>query len=156
LDFIEDENLVYTFHFYEPHIFTHQKAYWEPLMKELDFKVAYPIDKESCDMYAKLSADFKKQYDCSESMGKEYLRQLLAPALDFAKKRNVRLYCGEYGVIDNAPMDFNLRWHQDLCDILKENKIGRAVWTYKMMDFPMVDNNSLVREEKLIRIVSGK
>lgn len=156
LDYIEDDNLVYTFHFYEPHIFTHQKASWEPPMKELNFVVTYPSGTEEYNKYQKQSENFRRNYTFGEKIGKDYIRRYLQPALDFMKERNVSLYCGEYGVIDHAPMEGNLRWHEDLCDILIEYGIGRAVWTYKLMSFPLVDNSSKVRDERLIKIVSKK
>ncbi|MDF2611931.1 MAG: hypothetical protein K0R92_3405 [Lachnospiraceae bacterium] len=156
LEPVLDEHLVYTFHFYEPHIFTHQKAHWEPAMEELNFVVPYPFDRDSYEKYGMLSTGFRKQYYAAEKLDKAYLKQLITPALEFAKERNVSLYCGEYGVIDHAPMEGNLCWHKDLCELLIENKIGRAVWCYKLMDFPMVDQNSKVIEECLIKIVSEK
>ncbi len=156
LDRIEDDNLVYTFHYYEPHIFTHQKASWEPVMKELDFEVSYPSGNEEYQKYLSKSEFFHEKLECEEKMGKDYIRNYLQPALDFIKERNVPLYCGEYGVIDHAPMDSNLRWHEDVCDLLIEYGIGRAVWTYKLMSFPMVNRDSEVTDERLIRIVSKK
>lgn len=156
LEEIKDDNLVYTFHFYEPHIFTHQRAGWEPEMRELDFAMPYPSGEEVYQQYLQKSEDFKKRYSCEEAMDKSYLRRCLEPALAFRDQRGVSLYCGEYGVIDYAPMDSNLNWHKDLCELLMEYGIGRAVWTYKLMSFPMVDENSQVRDSRLIEIVSKK
>lgn len=156
LDKIEDDNLVYTFHFYEPHIFTHQKASWEELLKDLKFEVSYPSKKEVYEAYLAKSDEFKRRYSYDKIVDKEYLRNYLQPALIFAKERNATLYCGEYGVIDHAPMDSNLRWHKDLSDLLIEYGIGRAVWTYKLMSFPMVDKDSVIRNKDLIEIVSRK
>ncbi|MBH1940188.1 glycoside hydrolase family 5 protein [Mobilitalea sibirica] len=155
---IEDNNLVYTFHFYEPHIFTHQRASWEPLLKDLEFVVPYPSGKDTYKKYLEKSEEFKKRYGFTfkELVDKEYLRSLLQPALEFAKERDVMLYCGEYGVIENVPMEYNLNWHRDMCDLLLDNQIGRAVWSYKQMDFPMVDTHSIVRNEELVKIVSKR
>ncbi len=156
LGLIEDDRLVYNFHFYEPHIFTHQKASWEKPMQELDFTVHYPSTEEDYQKYLRLSDIFKHSYEFNPFMDKEYIRNYLQPALDFIKERKVNLYCGEYGVIDHAPLEDNLRWHEDLCDLLIEYGIGRAVWNYKVMSFPMVDKNSQVVNERLIRIISRK
>jgi|LSQX01.3.fsa_nt_gb aryl-phospho-beta-D-glucosidase BglC (GH1 family) len=54
------------------------------------------------------------------------------------------------------PMDSKIRWHNDLSDLLMEYGIGRAVWTYKLMSFPMVDENSDIINKELIEIVSRK
>jgi len=53
-------------------------------------------------------------------------------------------------------MDSRLRWHEDFCSLLIEYGIGRAVWSYKLMNFAMVDGNSNVINEDLIKIVSRK
>ena len=37
----EDDNIIFTFHFYEPLWFTHQKAYWVPAMDPNE-TVSYP------------------------------------------------------------------------------------------------------------------
>lgn len=155
LEPIEDKNLVYTFHFYEPHIFTHQKAGWEPLLKDLEFVVPYPSNQEDYERYLAKPEEFKQKYSFEETIDREYLRRFLQPALTFAEERKVRLYCGEYGVIENAPMDSNLRWHSDYCELMKEYGIGRAVWSYKLMNFPMVNRESEVRNTELIKIVSS-
>ncbi len=156
LDRIEDDNLVYTFHYYEPHIFTHQKASWEAPMKELDFVVSYPSGNEEYQKYLTKTETFRDKLECEAKMGRDYIRKYLQPALDFIRERNVPLYCGEYGVIDHAPMESNLRWHEDVCDLLIEYGIGRAVWSYKLMSFPMVDRDSKVINQELIKIVSKK
>jgi len=156
LDHIDDDRIVYTFHFYLPHLFTHQGASWEKAMSELNFKISYPIGPEDYSKYMQLSESFRRSYQISENMGKDYLREALMPALEFAKERKVAVYCGEYGVIDTADMDSRLRWHEDFCSLLIEYGIGRAVWSYKLMNFAMVDGNSKVINEDLIKIVSRK
>jgi hypothetical protein len=157
LEPIEDDNLVYTFHFYEPHIFTHQKASWEPLLKNLEFDIPYPSGEDIYEKCIIKTEDLRRQpYSFAKIMDKEYLRRYLQPAIDFAKERNCILYCGEYGVIDYAPMDSNLRWHKDLSELFIEHGIGRAVWTYKLMSFPMVDKDSAINNKELIDIVSRK
>lgn len=153
---LEDDNLIYTFHFYEPHIFTHQKASWEPMLKNLEFEVPYPSGREIYEKYLAKPEEFREKYTFDETVDKEYLRRYLQPALTFAKERNVTLYCGEYGVIDHVPIESNLKWHADLSELFTEYGIGRAVWSYKLMSFPMVDRKSVVRDKRLIEIVSRK
>lgn len=156
LEKIDDDNIVYTFHFYEPHIFTHQKADWEGLLKDLEFEVTYPSGEELYKAYLKKSDEFKRKYSFCESVDREYLKNRLQPALYFAKERNAVLYCGEYGVIDKAPAESSIRWHRDLSDLLIEYGIGRAVWSYKLMSFPLVDKDSAVINRELIKIVSKR
>jgi hypothetical protein len=53
-------------------------------------------------------------------------------------------------------MQSRINWHRDFIDITKKHKIGRAVWSYKLMNFALVDENSKPVSEELIRIVSEK
>lgn len=63
---------------------------------------------------------------------------------------NVPLYCGEYGVIDNVDTDATLRWFQDIHDVFEECQIGRAVWSYKEMNFGITgEHYSPIYEELL-------
>lgn len=154
LDSIKDDNLVYTFHFYEPHIFTHQRAGWEPLLRDFKFDIPYPWGEAMYNAF--YSEALRRRYAFEKTADKEYLRRFLQPALDFAKERNVTLYCGEYGAIDHAPMEGKLRWYNDICDLFIEYGIGRAAWTYKLMSFALVDKNSIVCNKELIDIASRK
>ena len=156
LDKLEDNKLVYNFHFYEPHIFTHQKASWEPLLKDIEFVIEYPSGEDTYEAYLAQKKAFINSYAFDKTVDKEWLRRFIQPALDFAKERNVSLYCGEYGVIDHAPIESNIRWHRDFSDLLIEYGIGRAVWNYKLMSFPIVDKDSAICNKALIDIISTK
>ena len=55
-----------------------------------------------------------------------------------AENAGVGLYCGEFGVIDQAPQPDTLRWFKDVKKVFAENHIGGAVWTYKEKDFGLI------------------
>ena len=61
---------------------------------------------------------------------------------------------GEFGVIDRASRDASRNWHRDLIGLLNEHHIGRACWSYKQMDFGLVDECSRVIDPELVKIVS--
>ena len=44
-------------------------------------------------------------------------------------------------------------WHSDLLTILREYGIGRAVWSYKQMDFGLVDAQGKVVDPTLLEIL---
>lgn len=146
LDMPFDENIVYTFHFYEPLIFTHQSAYWINTMSE-DFKIKYPCSYEE---YLKASneylpphnSDFLKAVKVPE-INLDFFRASFADAIKVSEERNVPLYCGEYGVIDRADNVSSLKWFNDISAVFKEYNIGRAVWTYKSKDFGITDEHYL-------------
>ena len=56
-------------------------------------------------------------------------------AIDYAAKKDVPLYCGEYGVIEYASAEDTKKWYLDIHSVLTKYGIGRALWSYKEMDF---------------------
>jgi len=157
LDDFDDPRLIYTFHCYEPLVFTHQKAYWVPQLAEFGGTFEYPGD---CSPEFKAYLDGKSEAELGPvrfvdvHMDRDFLRNELQPAIDFMSTHDNPLYCGEFGVIELAPMDSSIRWHRDFVELLNELSIGRAHWSYKQMDFGLVDANSKVINEELVRLVA--
>ena len=139
LEIPKDEHTIFTFHFYEPLLFTHQKAHWVEAMDPKE-DIFYP---ETMEYFVKKSEKLGYQGEVvtkalSKTMGKEFIREMVKEAVDAAKNANVRLYCGEFGVIDQAPVEDTLRWFEDVNEVFEEYGIGCAVWTYKEKDFGLV------------------
>ena len=131
-----DDKTLFTFHFYEPLVFTHQWAHWMPVMQEIK-TMHYP---DSYEVYKEKSRIFGKQGDSVlerefDEMNIDYLRDMVKIAVDAAKEKGVPLYVGEFGVIDKAPLEDTVRWFRDVMTIFREENIGYALWTYKNMDF---------------------
>lgn len=138
----QDDNILFTFHLYEPLIFTHQKAYW---VEGMDFEeeIYYP---ESMEYYNEKSKMIGFKGDMvtnakTSLMGKAFIEEMVQEAIDAAKKAGVNLYCGEFGVIDRAPIQDTLRWFRDVNDVFNEHDIGCCVWSYKKMDFGFIDKH---------------
>ena len=102
-----DENIVYTFHSYEPLLFTHQGAYW---VKEMDrnFRMKYPVSKTEYKKLLQVALSVPSRFSISddalsgEYFNADYYENMFKEAMDIAEERNVALYVGEYGVIDLA------------------------------------------------------
>lgn len=144
LDTPYDKNIVYTFHLYEPLIFTHQGAYWIDDMPE-DFRIEYPESRELYEQETEncLSAEqgeFLRNIS-SSVIDKEFFRKAIAGAISYAEKKGVPLYCGEMGVIDRAAGASAVRWFEDVCEVLSENHIGYAMWNYRGKDFGLSDEH---------------
>ena len=132
-----DRKVAYTFHCYEPLIFTHQGAYWVDNMP-LDFRIGYPRTLEeyreatrklgTCGYSAIFDEDVRP-------IGTEFFDGLFEPAVRTARERDIPLYCGEYGVIDRADREDAVRWLADIHEVFEKYAIGRALWNYKEKDY---------------------
>ena len=126
LDAPYDDKMVYNFHFYEPHAFTHQGAYWMPELQ--DKRCAYA--------------------DCGAS--EAWFEDFLAPAIEKAEEEHCELYCGEFGVIDVVPPEEAVKWFRDLHKVFARHGIAHAMWSWKQMDFGLIDERmDGVRDELL-------
>lgn len=131
-----DENIVYNFHCYEPLRFTHQNAHWMPEI--IGHFCKYPMTR---DEYAKVTEGFDEGYHLTDwAIGENgfdtsYYEKLFEEAISIAEEKNVLLYCGEYGVIDQADEISKEAWLKDIRSVFAKHGIGNAVWTYKKLDF---------------------
>ena len=139
-----DENVVFTFHCYNPLVYTHQNAHWIPTMPK-GYTCSYPLSHR--EMYERsheiFGSDFDSEFekDSDALIDVNYFKKMFAPALEVAKKFNVPLYCGEYGVIDQADCHDAVKWLADINQSLDELNLARAIWTYKNKDFGLVDEH---------------
>jgi endoglucanase len=153
LDRPKYDNVIYTFHFYEPLLFTHQKAYWVAAMDPNE-TISYP---ESMQYYCTKSKKLGYQGEVvrqakSKTMGPEFIREMVEEAVQAASNAGVSLYCGEFGVIDRAPVQDTLNWFKDVDQVFREYRIGCAVWSYKEMDFGLTGGHYDPIREELLRI----
>ena len=144
-----DENIVYNFHFYEPFLFTHQRAGWQPLL--LDISMNYPGNMEDYRNCSRKIQCFGSGLNNTEQMGAEFMDLLISEAVEAADQAGVPIYCGEYGVIDTADVDDTLLWYQDISKVFEKHGIGRAAWTYKHMDFGLTDRHYSRNLDRIIQ-----
>ncbi len=149
LEIPKHKNIIFTFHFYEPLLFTHQKAHW---VKTIDPEkdIFYP---ETMSYYKLLSKPIGEQGEAvlrvkAETMGTEFVEEMICEAIDAAKAAGVELYCGEFGVIDQAPVRDTMNWFRDVHEVFEKHDIGCSIWTYKEMDFGLTGSHyDSIRDE---------
>lgn len=130
-----DTNLVYTFHFYDPFIFTHQGASWtDPSMEPLA-NVPFPYDATRMPTFPTelIGSWIQSSFNSYSNDGTiSKVKQLIDIAVSFKNQNNVKLFCGEFGVyIPNSNNDDRVYWYEVVRSYLEENGIAWTTWDYQ-------------------------
>jgi len=135
LEPLADRNVIYNFHYYEHHTFTHQGATWGadywPHLKG----VPYPSSPEAVagmlpgvgnEAAREALRDYGAQRWDAARVGRD-----IALAAGWARRHGVPLVCNEFGVYRAyaRPAD-RLRWLADVRAALERHRIGWAMWDY--------------------------
>ncbi|MGH8080630.1 MAG: glycoside hydrolase family 5 protein, partial [Lysobacter sp.] len=139
LDPLDDPNLIYSFHYYLPYIFTHQGASWmqgdewttaghwrrvrypatvaRKQLPRTDGKVEFVRARDELTEYFQSDWD-RKQIDAQ-----------WRPLREWAAKNHVRVHCGEFGVIrDGVDPVSRYRWIGDVRWLAQAEGWGWSVW----------------------------
>lgn len=140
-----DSNVIYNFHCYDPVLFTHQGAYWVKNMPQ-DFRTKFEgtvndMKQLTNNVLHGQAECFTEIKDVDKEMGPDFFIELIKEAYDAAEKNGVMLYCGEYGVIENADREEAIKWFNAVHQAFDKYHIGRAAWSYKKMDFDILGKN---------------
>jgi len=151
----KDRNLILSFHFYTPMALTHHLAPWSAIAGYTG-PVNYPGQIVDTVYYKQLpeSVVSEMRRYANGYFTKDTLEKVMSPAIQFAKEKNLPLFCGEFGIYPTIPEEIMLRWYRDVCDIFNRNKIAYCHWCYKG-DFPVV-NEKGEPNRKLISVLTGK
>lgn len=154
LDLPYDENIVYNFHCYNPLIFTHQGAYWIDKM-DANFRMHFDENTNKYEEYTNkyIGEKHVDVFKANSNIDESFFEELFKEAIEICENRNVSLYCGEYGVIDKADSLDTVKWFKCINNIFNKYNIGRALWSYKEMDFGLVDAHYDDIREKLIKLL---
>jgi len=133
---VEDGNVIYTFHDYEPFPFTHQGATWTSSEVVPLRAIPYPSSPEA--IAPKLEEEpslsgqfFMNQYGLGR-WDETRVESTIAFAAKWSKLHNVPVYCGEFGVMrEFAPPAMRAQWLHDMRVVFEKNDIGWAMWDYQ-------------------------
>ena len=127
-----DKNIILSFHFYSPHVFTHYKAPWSKHVGFYKGPVHYPGKTiQPQDLKGYDSSQIKRLLKDDGLYDRNFLLARIQEPLQYAKKRGLQLYCGEFGCYPTTPLEQRLQWYADVRYVFESNNISWANWDYK-------------------------
>jgi endoglucanase len=136
LEPLRDETIIYTFHDYNPMWFTHQGATWGSEGWAFVRGVPYPSTPENVQAILGQEPDERERLWLQrygwERWDAAHVGFEVAAMAEWAQRRGVPLYCGEFGVY-KAYADPKMRalWISDMRTALESKHIGWAMWDYQ-------------------------
>ena len=159
----DDPAVIYTFHCYSPFEFTHQRGVLQYSTLYYNREMPYPGDVERYRDFQRVVNHLDNAYPGLERIDKEYLRRVLAPAVEFTRLHPDKiLWCGEFGTIRHAKLEWRENYMRDLISLLKEYDIPYCSWNYLSTPndgnrFSLVDDDRReILSPELARIIAGK
>jgi endoglucanase len=135
LEPLRDANVIYNFHFYSPHIFTHQGANWGAYSWHWAKGLRYPSSPENA---AKVAAAVPDTVDRMAVIryGQDHwdanrIEAEIAQVAAWADQRGVPVVCNEFGVYrEYADPADRAAWLRDVRASLERHNIGWTMWDY--------------------------
>ena len=165
---VDDPNIIYHFHFYNPFTFTHQRVEWSPELLYYGKEVRYPGRSPDLRAAAKRAQDEGQRQGLVDALlsyadffedrvsDKQHLRELMKDSFDFAAKHKVPLYCGEFGTMHYVPQPDGLKWVKDTIEIFAEKNVAWSYWSYKGCHSGIVDMDGNINTPGLLETLQGK
>ena len=127
-----DKNIILSFHYYNPMLLTHYGAWWSPLCAAYKGKVNYPGVLVSKEDYDAAPAAIKEQLKpfTEEVWNIDKIREQFKDAIEAAKKYDLQLFCGEWGVYEPVDRELAYNWYRDVLTVFDEFNIAWTTWCY--------------------------
>ncbi len=160
---LADGNVIYNFHFYDPHEFTHQGAGWGEPWWSYTHDIPYPATDNSMLESVKQVPDgpdrFKFENYWLDHWDARHIRLLIDEAAAWAHENNVPLTCNEFGAYrEHTDPVSRMNWIRDVRMALEADNIGWAMWDYRG-GFGVVykeDNRPAKVDEKVVEALGLK
>ena len=133
---LPDGNVIYNFHFYEPHEFTHQGASWGSPYWIYTHDIPYPPTEDSMQKSLAEVPDTANRYAFEhywlDHWDAHRIRLQVDAAAAWGKQHNVPLICNEFGVYRRVtPEASRMQWIHDVRSAFEADGIGWTMWDYR-------------------------
>ncbi|TVZ40714.1 cellulase (glycosyl hydrolase family 5) [Alteromonadaceae bacterium 2753L.S.0a.02] len=129
---VQGDNIIYTFHSYDPYFYTHQRIFWDKAMKD---------------------RDGGKWPDKSANHTRENLAKIIDEYLAWGKANNVPLYFGEWGVY-KANFEAGrggLNYLRDMLAVLDARQLTNTFHVYHEESFGLYRGDSTLDPQNVNR-----
>jgi endoglucanase len=134
LEPLRDPNVIYVFHFYDPHIFTHQGATWGAFYWHWLKGLHYPSNPENAAQVAETVPEAVHRMEVirygQDHWDTSRIEAEINQAADWARRNGVPLVCNEFGVYRHAEPQDRMAWLKDVRSSLERHHIGWSMWDY--------------------------
>jgi endoglucanase len=144
---LPDSNIIYTFHFYDPFLFTHQGAAWAGVKATSNTRIPFPYDSSRMPPLNPASkgtfgeSNYKNYKQTGNAAG---LKKELEVARAFSLKYHVPVFCGEWGSYKKyADPASRCRYTATIKRLLGQLHIPFAYWEWNQ-DFSFFDGSPAV------------
>ena len=132
---VDDPNVVYSFHFYDPAELTSLAAYWPGLDRAALAGLPFPVDDPSgCEATADAATDAATQgvmrYYCDFGWDTARIAATIDRAASWARLHQVHLLAGEFGASAALNPAARQAWLKTVREALAERDISWALWGY--------------------------
>jgi len=133
---LSDGNVIYNFHFYDPHTFTHQGAGWGVPWWSSTHGIPYPADESSMAELVKEVPDAANRFALEEYWLDRWdghrIRLMIDEAAAWGRANGVPLICNEFGAYrEYTEAQSRMNWIRDVRTALEADGIGWAMWDYR-------------------------
>lgn len=133
---LPDGNVIYNFHYYDPHEFTHQGAGWGASWWHYTHNIPYPATDDSMAVLVKQVPDLPARFELEnywlDHWDAHHIRAQIDEGAAWARQYNVPLICNEFGAYrEHTDADARMRWIHDVRTALEANHIGWTMWDYR-------------------------
>ena len=133
---LSDRNVIYNFHFYDPHEFTHQGAGWGEPWWTYTHNIPYPAAESSMPELLRQVPDaasrFKLEGYWLDHWDAHRIRSLIDEAAAWGRQNNVPLICNEFGAYrEFTDATSRANWIHDVRTALEADGIGWTMWDYR-------------------------
>jgi aryl-phospho-beta-D-glucosidase BglC (GH1 family) len=146
LDPLPDENVIYSFHYYEPYSFTNQGETWAPGYLKLLTKGSVTYPYQSLDSAQNAATQIKDLTDHLSAMHdmmlatKDRITNDINEVAKWKQKNGVTVICDEFGAIITTNLKDRENWTRDVREELEDKNIGMGwtFWDYNSSNFGLL------------------